>query len=239
MAESGITVGLLASVCADRHTRQSPAFVVLLMDLLRITDFLRWFLRREGVQQGSHVPVNGFEVVAKCSLQRWCILRNFMLVCYFNVNFLWGFCLFGFGSSGDGVWGGESLQEWKGIVYFSFLPQKELTSSSPLWLNNTLSKARSWSWWSVTCTLGSNRPKVFFHICFWRHAPFKINPQMILPFLVEGGEMGFSFFQNSGTATCCHLLSVTKHRVQCWQREICEEIQPNSAKWQLEGNELL
>lgn len=166
MSGSSITVGLLAWVCADRHTRQSPAFRFLLMDLLRITDFLSLFLRGEGIRRGSHVPVYGFEVVAKCSLQRWYILRNFMLVCYFNVHFLWGFCLFSFGSSGDGVWGGESLQEWKGIVYFSFLPQKELTSSCPLWLNNTLSEARSWSWWSVTCTLGSKRPKVFFSYLF-------------------------------------------------------------------------
>lgn len=213
----------------DTHAKAQ--LLVFYSWILRITDFLRLFLREEGIRRGSHVPVYGFEVVAKCSLQRWYILRNFVLVCYFNVHFLWGFCLFSFGSSGDGVWGGESLQEWRGIVYFSFLPQKELTSSSPLWLNNTLSKARSWSWWSVTCTLGSKRPKVFFRICFWRHAPLKINPQMILPFLVEGGEMWFAFFQNSGTAACCHLLYVTKHKVRCWQWEICQEIQPNSAKW--------
>lgn len=51
-----------------------------------------------------------------------------------NVYFLWGDCLFDFGSSGlcvrrSGFGGVE------GVVYFPFLPQKEITSSSPLWLN--------------------------------------------------------------------------------------------------------
>lgn len=85
---------------------------------------------------------------------------------FLNVYFLWGCCLFGFGSSGVCVWGGVGLEEWRGVVYFSFLPQKEITSSSPLWLNKPSKSMRSWSWWSLTCAIGLNKPKVCFHIYF-------------------------------------------------------------------------
>lgn len=61
---------------------------------------------------------------------------------FFNVDFLWGFCLFAFRSSGVCVC--EEEWVWRSgrvLFIFLFLPQKEVTSSCPLWLNSKLSKA--------------------------------------------------------------------------------------------------
>lgn len=162
MAESVSTVGLQAHT----HAKASlVGFWWLLMDLLSITAALNLFLPREEIH-GLHVPVCYFEVVAKCSLERWYTWRNFMLVWFFSSLFplgllfvwLWVFwCVWVRRSGFGGV---------EGVVYFSFLPWKEITSSSPLWLNKPSKSKRSWSWWSLTYTLGLNKPKVCFHIYF-------------------------------------------------------------------------
>lgn len=67
MAESVNTVGLQT----HRHAQASlVSFLLFLMDLLSITATLNLFLQREEIH-GLHVPVCYFEVVAKCSLERW------------------------------------------------------------------------------------------------------------------------------------------------------------------------